>query len=56
MDSGGISELVACQKRAACAGAEIRLINPCGREYVQLQLVMLSDWFHTFKREQEALS
>ena len=55
MDSGGIGELVACQKRAARAGAEVRLINVHGRPYDQLQLVKLFDYFHIFRNEGEAI-
>ena len=55
MDSGGIGELVACQKRAAQAGAEIRLINVHGRSYDQLQLVKLFDYFHIFRNKGDAI-
>ncbi len=55
MDSGGIGELVACQKRAARAGAEVRLINVHGRSYDQLQLVKLFDYFHIFRNEGDAI-
>ena len=50
VDSGGIGELVACQKRAARAGGEIRLINVHGRVYELLRLVRLVDYFQIYRK------
>src|SRR4030095_8237294 len=55
MDSAGIGELVACYKRAAEAGARLKLLNPSGRVSDLLSLTKLQQVFDIYKDEKEAL-
>jgi len=55
MDSAGIGELVACYKRAAEAGARLKLLNPSGRVSDLLSLTKLQQVFDIFNDEKDAL-
>jgi anti-sigma B factor antagonist len=55
MDSAGIGELVACYKRAAEAGARLKLLNPSGRVSDLLSLTKLQQVFEIYKEEKEGL-
>ena len=55
MDSAGIGELVACYKRAAEAGAKLKLLNPSGRVSDLLSLTKLQQVFDIYNEEKEAL-
>ena len=55
MDSAGIGELVACQKRALEKKGQLKLLNPSGKVYDLLQLTKLDEVFETFHDEKEAL-
>jgi len=55
MDSAGIGELVACYKRAAEAGAKLKLLNPSGRVSDLLSLTKLQQVFEIHNDEKEAL-
>jgi len=56
MDSAGIGELVACYKRAAEAGAKLKLLNPSGRVSDLLSLTKLQQVFDIYNEEKEASS
>ena len=55
MDSPGIGELVACYKRAAEAGAKLKLLNPSGRVSDLLSLTKLQQVFDIYNDEKDAL-
>jgi anti-sigma B factor antagonist len=55
MDSAGIGELVACYKRAAEAGAKLKLLNPSGRVSDLLSLTKLQQVFDIYNEEKDAL-
>ena len=55
MDSAGIGELVACYKRAAEAGAKLKLLNPSGRVSDLLSMTKLQQVFEIYGDEKEAL-
>ena len=55
MDSAGIGELVACYKRAAEAGAKLKLLNPSGRVSDLLSLTKLQQVFDIYNDEKDAL-
>jgi anti-sigma B factor antagonist len=55
MDSAGIGELVACYKRAAEAGARLKLLNPSGRVSDLLSLTKLQQVFDIYNDEKDAL-
>jgi anti-sigma B factor antagonist len=56
IDSAGLGGLVRCQKIAADAGAEIKLLNPAKRVYDLLHAVKLHQFFETFHDEATAIA
>ncbi len=55
MDSAGIGELVACQKRAKEKGGEVKLLNIPSKVSDVLEIVNIGGVFETYKDEKEAL-
>ena len=56
MDSAGIGELVACQKRCIDRKAIMKLVNPAGKVSDLLALTKLDQYFETYASEAEALA
>ncbi len=55
IDSAGIGELVACKKRAAALGGDVRLLMPSAGVYKVLSIVSLHLIFQIFDEEAKAI-
>lgn len=56
MDSAGIGELVACQKRAKEKGGQVKLLNVTPKVADVLEIVNIGGVFEIYKDEQEAIN
>lgn len=55
IDSAGLGELVACKKRAAAKGGDVKLIMPSESVYKVLSIVSLHLVFEIFDSEAKAI-
>lgn len=55
IDSAGIGELVACKKRAAAKGGDVRLLMPSASVYKVISIVSLHLVFQIFDNEAKAI-
>jgi|SRR5437762_1769429 len=55
IDSAGIGELVACKKRAAAKGGDVRLMMPSASVYKVISMVSLHLIFQIFDSEAKAI-
>jgi anti-sigma B factor antagonist len=56
MDSAGLGELVACQRRAHQNGARIKIVRPSGKVADLLSLTKIGEFLEVFEDEGEALA
>jgi anti-sigma B factor antagonist len=56
LDSAGLGELIACKKRTAENGGDIRLLHPNGRVRDLLEMLSLGRIFSIFDDEADALA
>jgi anti-sigma B factor antagonist len=55
VDSAGLGELVACKKRTAERGGDIKLLRPVGQVQKLLVMTLLIRMFEVFQDEAEAV-
>lgn len=56
LDSAGLGDLVACRKRTAASGGDIRLLRPNGKVRDMLEMLSLTRLFQIFDDESAALA
>jgi anti-sigma B factor antagonist len=56
MDSAGLGELVACKKRTAERGGDIKLLQPVGQVHKLLVMTLLTSMFEVYSDEAAAIS
>ncbi len=56
IDSAGLGELVACKKRIAERGGDIKLLRPLGQVHKLLVMTLLTRLFEVYQDEQTAVS
>ncbi len=56
IDSAGLGELVACKKRIAERGGDIKLLRPLGQVHKLLVMTLLTRLFEVYQDEETAVS
>ncbi len=56
IDSAGLGELIACKKRAAERGGDIKILRPGGQVEKLLALTLLTDLFEIHRDEEAAVA